>query len=75
MNKPKKKVFICVDHDTHYPIGGASIIVAANKGSARRMLNSALIQNNLKDSLGCSYTLEEIDLTKPAAYILCDGGY
>ena len=66
------KVFTCIDHDTKWPVGGASIIVAEDKRKARGLLNSALRDQGL-DIKG--YSLQEVDIKTPGVTILNDGDY
>lgn len=70
-----KKVFICTDHDGFYPVGVASIIIAANIGQAKRLLNKELIQRGLKPFKEEPYTLQEINLNISEAWIMLDGNY
>jgi len=56
------KVFTCIDHETAYPVGGASVVVAETEERAREILYSELSRCGLgkyKD-----FTLVELDLTK-----------
>lgn len=70
-----KKVFICQDHDSFYPTGVASVIIAANIGQAKRLLNNELIRIGLKPFNKKPYTLQELNLSKSEAYIINDGNY
>jgi hypothetical protein len=66
------KVFTCTDHDGRYPVGVASVIVAADIEHARDLLDAELGKNGLR--LG-GYSLDELALDRPHAEILCDGDY
>lgn len=66
-------VYICTDHDTHYPVGGASIVVANNEDAARELLRMALKDNGLDPDL--DFTLALVDTTAPQATILVNGDY
>lgn len=69
------KVYTCDDHDTHWPVGGASIVIAEGIKQARAILDKALMGRGLKPSTEEEYTLTEIDIAKKRAIILCDGNY
>ena len=71
----KLKLFTCLDHDTHWPIGGASIIIAEDKRQARRLLDEALDQKDLKTFQQDPYTLKQVRMDKAIAIILRDGEY
>lgn len=66
------KVFVCTDHDEHYPVGAASVIIAENEQQASSLLREELQRRGLK---GEGFTLKEIDLSAPIAVVLCDGNY
>lgn len=70
---PALRVWTCVDHDTHSPLGGASVVVAATAETARPLLVEALRQNGITDSN--KFTLQELDLSRPNAIVLIDGNY
>lgn len=69
------RLFTCTDHDLHYPVGCASIVIADNEAHAIELLDAALIGKGLKPFSQEPYTLIEIDLSKPQAVILRDGDY
>lgn len=69
------RIFTCTDHDTFYPVGAASVVIADDEEMARRLLDSALIARGLKPSSESSYTINEILETAPCAVILVDGNY
>lgn len=66
------KVFTCKDHDTRWPVGGSSIIVAKDRRKARRLLNKVLKENGLKPG---GFSLQEVDLSTSHVTILNDGDY
>jgi len=68
------KVYVCTDHDTHYPVGGASVVIARTKPAAKIMLDRKLESVGLKTSKEKPYTLKEL-LLEPGACILNDGNY
>lgn len=69
------KVFVCTDHDGHWPVGVASVVVAPDSATAIAMLNDELFHRGLALSDKHPFTLKEIDATKPIALMLCDGDY
>lgn len=66
------RTFYSTDHDTFYPVGGASIIRANNKKEAKELLSKALKTRGLECE---DFTLQEIKTKKPIAIILNDGEY
>jgi hypothetical protein len=76
----KCKLFHCTDHDTFYPVGGASIVIAKNVEHAQKLLDEALESIGLKGNDSVRYCLYEVEGVKiktknPHAIILCDGNY
>ncbi|KKN09766.1 hypothetical protein LCGC14_1043250 [marine sediment metagenome] len=69
------KLFTCTDHDCHYPVGVASIIVAPNEFHARLHLDCRLIEQGLKPYDEYKYSLVEIEIERPHAIILQNGDY
>lgn len=70
------KVWTCTDHAGEYPIGVASLVVAATEAEARCMLDDALARRGLLlDDADKGYTLQAVDLKTTSAYILRDGNY
>ncbi len=67
------RVFTCIDHASHWPVGCASVIVALNKRRAITLLKKALITDGLDPNE--PFTLQELDLTKTQAIILDNGEY
>ncbi len=67
------KVFVSTDHDGHWPVGVASVVVAADETEARRLLDAELRRDGLKPDE--PYTLREVDTGVARAEILCDGNY
>lgn len=66
------KVYICVDHDTYYPTGGASVVVAKNKKNAHELLSMALEELKLESN---NFTLKEVHLDSEYAIVLNNGDY
>ena len=71
--KTPTRLWICIDHATHYPVGGASIVMADNEIDARLLLKSALRESSLDDTK--PFTLIELNISVPFARVLCDGNY
>ena len=69
------KVYICTNHDSHYPVGCASVIVAENKTQARKLLDNALAEDGLKTSVAYDYTLTELPTNTKRAIILNNREY
>lgn len=69
------RVYICTDHDTFYPIGGASVVVAPGPKTARKVLDAELIATGLKPFALEPYTLTEVTTKNTKAIILRDGNY
>ena len=66
-------VYVCDDHETHYPVGGASVVVASCEDQARGLLQAELRVHGLyKDE---PFTLRQLALDTPVAVVLCDGDY
>lgn len=65
-------IWTCVDHDGHYPVGVASVVVAATESDARALLDAALKTEGLVPD---DYTLERISADEPCAYVLNNGDY
>jgi hypothetical protein len=67
------KVFFCTDHDGHWPVGVASIVVAPNRETAASALSTRLNAIGLDGNK--PFTLTELDTTKAQIVILRDGDY
>lgn len=68
------KVFVSNDHDSHYPVGTASVVIAKDKREARKLLDEALVYKGLKPYAEHPYELEELEM-KPQVKVLVDGNY
>ncbi len=66
------KVFTCVDHDGHWSVGVASVVVAEDKEKASDLMAIELAENGLPTT---DFTLQEVDLSEEKAIILRDGNY
>lgn len=69
------KVYTVTNHSIHWPVGGASVVVAENEQEATELLDTQLMNEGLVPSDGNPYTLEELDISKAQAIILCNGDY
>jgi hypothetical protein len=67
------RVWTCVDHETFWPVGGASVVVAPDQPTARELLRRELERHGLKKDE--PFTLLELDIARPQAVILNDGDY
>ena len=65
-------VYTCTDHDGHW-VGVASVIVAPSEEIARRLLLVELQSHGLRGNQ--PFTLQQINLTEPRAFVLQDGDY
>jgi ABC-type nitrate/sulfonate/bicarbonate transport system substrate-binding protein len=65
-------LWVCTDHDCHWPVGCASIVLAEDEQMARVLLDAALVQHGLKPN---NYTLTEVPLDQARAVVLNDGEY
>lgn len=68
-------VFVCTDHDLHWPVGCASVVIAGGEDEARVLLDAALIDCGLKPSEQKPYTLRQLGTDEPIAVVLLDGEY
>lgn len=66
------KVFTCVDHDGHWPVGVASVIIAEDASGAKELLSIELARRGLESE---DFTLTEVSLCKEQAIVLQDGEY
>lgn len=67
------KLYYSTDHDGHFPVPVASMVLASDETEARALLNVALQEQGVNPNLG--YTLHEVDITKPQAIVLSNGDY
>lgn len=65
-------LYTCTDHDGHWPVGVASIVIAENKEEAKELLKSELSKQGLDTH---NFTLNKVDLDKKQAIILFNGDY
>jgi hypothetical protein len=66
------KVWTCTDHDGHW-VGVASVVVAPSEETAKQLLSIELRSHGLSGNK--PFTLREINITEPRAFVLQDGDY
>jgi hypothetical protein len=71
MSDASIRLWSCTDHDTHFPVGGASIVLARTEDEARGLLYALL---RLRGLDGEVFSLKEIEI-EPGAHVLSDGDY
>ncbi len=69
------RLFVCTDHDMHWPVGAASVVLAQDEEQARVLLDSELVSRGLKPYAKKPYQLREIPLDQLMAEVLVDGNY
>jgi hypothetical protein len=69
------KVYTCTDFRGIWPIGVSSVVVAIDKVTAKRMLLDALKRAGIEQPEMNDLTLQELDLSKPGAFVLNTGDY
>ena len=69
------KVWTCNNFEGHWPVGAAAVMVAETADEAKMVLLSELKTRGLGEQCLESLHVKEIDIGKPAAFILCDGDY
>lgn len=67
-------VFICDDHDGHWPVGVASVVVANDEAEARGLLIAELKTHGLNGN-DPPFTLRKINTLAPRAFVIRDGDY
>lgn len=65
-------VYTCDDHEGHWPVGTASIVIAENEDAARRLLIKELAKQGLHDD---DFTIKLVDTTQEQAIVLRNGDY
>lgn len=71
--KTPTRLWVCTDHATFWPVGGASIVMADTEDEARELLKAALREKLLNAEQ--PFTLTELNISIPFARVLCDGYY
>lgn len=67
------RIFVSTDHDGHFPVGVASVVIAADEAAARVLLDAELSGQGLDPTK--PYTLLELVGMAPRALILSNGDY
>lgn len=67
------RVYTCTDFRGHYPVGASALVLAGNKGQARKILLEKLKEIGLEQKEPIS--LVEIPQDKQSVHILQDGDY
>jgi hypothetical protein len=70
-----KRVWTVTDHDGHWPVGVASVVVADSEERARMVLDGQLEADGLRPFAQAPYTLIEVPLDREHAVVLCNGEY
>lgn len=70
-----RKVWTCTDHEGHWPVGVASVVVAHTEDEARELLIKELATHGLTRPDLYTFTLTPLDLDKDHAVVLNDGSY
>jgi len=68
-------LYTCIDHDGHWPVGVASVVLAENENHAIDILDEQLVSHGLLPYEKEHYTLVKVSQTKAVAIILQDGDY
>ena len=66
------RVWTSTDFEGVWPVGTAALVVAATEEEARETLSLAIKKEGLPKS---EFTLQEIELSERAAYVLNNGDY
>ena len=67
------KLYTVTDHDSHWPVDVASIVLSRNRAHARYLLDKALIADGLKPHAEKPYNLAEVKMDSTKAVILVNG--
>jgi hypothetical protein len=67
------EVYVCTDHDGHFPVGVCSVVVAHSEAEARGLLKAELHKLVLDENK--PFTLRRLSLESPKAFVLLDGDY
>lgn len=66
-------VYTCIDHEGHWPVGAASVVIADNEEQARELLIAELATHGLRQTK--PFTLKMLGLDVPKCIVLVDGDY
>lgn len=67
-------IYTCTGFQGHYPVGTAAVVVAQDRGHARRLLNRELAAQNLPEITDLKQ-IQLVDSTVAKATILLNGEY
>lgn len=67
------EVYVCDDHDGHFPVGVCSIIIANSEDEARGLLAAELRGHGLDERK--PFTLRRLNTDQPKAFVIRDGDY
>ncbi len=67
--------YYCTDHDSHWPVGCASVAFAENEDDARTQLDAELALHGLRPYSEVPYKLVLSTMVGPRAIVLCDGNF
>lgn len=69
------KVYYTDDLIGHWPVGTAAVVVAADRGQARRLLLAAAARRGIKQDPDRELSLVELSLAEAHAVVIQDGNY
>lgn len=67
------RLFVCEDHAYFWSVGVCSIVAASSEVEASELLKVALRNRGLNENE--PFTLQEINMDEPMAYVIRDGNY
>ena len=67
------RVYVCDDHDSLFPVGACSVVVAEHYDQARDLLRAELRTHGLNPDK--QFTLRELNTSEPRALVILDGDY
>lgn len=66
-------IYVCTDHDGHYPVGVCSVIIATSETEAADLLKGELAEHGL--NFDKPFSLRKLNGDEPKAFVLLDGQY
>lgn len=67
-------VYITTNFTGHWPVGTAAVVIAKDKGHARRQLAPELERRGLEQDMS-KIEFEKLDTNEYGAHVLLDGNY
>lgn len=67
------QIYVCDDHEGHYPAGVCSVIVAEHEDQAKDLLRAELRSHGLDPNK--RFTLRRLNTNEPRAFVILDGDY